>query len=422
MLSCPQTFLLAAVIFIFYFILFCWLVTKLSFFKNSGLGNKWLIGLFTLKIIAGCVYAWFYALPAYEHSSDTWIFFSLSKEETAWLKHDPSGFLQDLFTYGYNKSGNLFAGENSYWNDLKNNIIIKLMAIFNVFTGTNYFANLVCFNFLYFFGPVAFYRMMHTAYTTKKTVLIFPVFFIPSFLFWCSGMHKEGLIFSTLSLAVYAFYAMLQQKKRHWKYAVIFFVSLVALFALRNFIVLLLIPAFTAWLISNRFASYKWLVFLGVYVAVITIFFSAKYFYDPFDFPQYIIAKQSEFNQLPGNSQISIPPLKPTIQSFVYFFPYAIDIAFLRPHITEGKNFSYIPAAIENIIVVFIVIVCLILKSKRFELKPMILFCLFFSVSFLFLAGYTITFSGSIVRYKSVVLPLLLSPFFIMADVRKVKF
>ncbi len=209
---------MTAIVFILYLLLFCLLIPAISFFKNSGLGKGWLTGLFIIKVCAGLAYAWFYSLPAYKPGSDTWRFFDLSISETDLLLHHPWNFIKELFYYGYEKSGNLFEGENSYWNDLKDNMMIKLMALVNVFTFKNYYANIIFFNFLFFFGPVAFFRIMNRSYQGKKILLIAFVFLIPSFLFWCSGIHKDGLIFSAIALIMYFFGQQLIEKRIQLKY------------------------------------------------------------------------------------------------------------------------------------------------------------------------------------------------------------
>src|ERR1700756_5362372 len=80
---------LGSAIFFIYLIFFCFLVTKISFFKKSWLNNYWLIGLFLLKIAAGCIYGWLYSQPAYLQTSDTWRYFNLSIDETGKLLKDP---------------------------------------------------------------------------------------------------------------------------------------------------------------------------------------------------------------------------------------------------------------------------------------------------------------------------------------------
>ncbi|MBW7952575.1 MAG: hypothetical protein H3C56_08480, partial [Chitinophagaceae bacterium] len=171
-----------------------------------------LVVLFIIKVLAGLAYAWFYLQPNYHTNSDSFRFYAYSLEETNILLTQPLHFLKDIFSYGYTTTGNVFVGDNSYWNDLKSNIIIKLLAVCNVFSIKNYFINIIFFNFFFFFGLIGFYRVMQSIFTDKKYMLIIPVFLIPSFLFWCSGIHKDGLIFSAIGLVFYYFHQLLQKK------------------------------------------------------------------------------------------------------------------------------------------------------------------------------------------------------------------
>ncbi|MEP6844702.1 MAG: hypothetical protein ABI861_01805 [Panacibacter sp.] len=404
-----QTFL----IFILYLFLFNWILCNTGFIKKAGLNKWWIIGLFSLKVFAGMAYGWFYQQPAYFATSDTWHFFELSKGETDWLLHDPLAFLKDIFMYGYDRSGNLFVGENSYWNDLKSNLIIKLLAICNVFTLKNYYANIVLFNFLFFFGPVALYRVVNKLFSTHRLLLIAGVFLIPSFLFWCSGIHKDGLIFSCTAVIIFHFQQLLAKKKLIGKSFVIIIVLMIVLFALRNFMALLLTGSLAIWLLCFLNPLRKRIVLISIIVSVITLFFVSGKISSDIDLPQYVIQKQSEFKELSGASSIDVPVLENNVTSFVKFFPAALDIAFFRPHIAEIKNKSYIPAVAEIFIFWAVVLVSFFVRDRSTrsnEQSTFIIFCIFFSFSFLLLAGYTITFSGAIVRYKACVLPFLFVP------------
>src|SRR5689334_4544603 len=328
------------IVLIIYVTFFNWLITRIPFIKNSGLPVGWIIGLFSLKIIAGLMYAWFYSQPAYYATSDTWNYFKASKPETDWLLKDPLAFFKDIFTYGYQNSGNLFTHTNSYWNDLKNNFIIKLLAICNVFTLKNYFADIVFFNFLSFFGPVALYRTLQKIFLVKKIFLVVCIFLVPSFLFWCSGVHKDGLIFSCLGLIIFYFQQQLTTRKLRFKSITIMLICLITLFALRNYVVFLLLPALLIWFLAERSPRKAIQFVIAVYSVCILLFFLSSKISSQIDFPNYIIQKQEEFKQLSGNSEIPIPPLENNFLSFIKFIPAAIDIAFFRPHITELHNLS----------------------------------------------------------------------------------
>jgi len=244
------------IIFLIYWLVFSWLITKVPFFKRSGLSNRLLISLFSLKIIGGLLYIAFYSLPQYRITSDTWKLYHLSISNTDLLLRDPAGFIKSLFTHSYNDTGNLFLDDHSYWNDLKNNLFVKLFAIINVFTGKNYYAAIVFFNFIFFFGIIAFYRLMHDVYPSKKWLIIAGLFGIPSFLFWCSGVHKDGLIFSALGLIFLYFHLFLQKKYSPGSILTMLFCILLV-FGLRNYLALALVPVlFIGWLM-NAFPTAK---------------------------------------------------------------------------------------------------------------------------------------------------------------------
>src|SRR6266487_2153404 len=292
-----------ALVFSIYVIFFNWLVTRIGFIKKTCLQAEWLAGLFSLKIIGGLAYAWFYMQPAYIANSDTWHYFELSKTETDWLLKDPFAFIKDLFTYGYGQTGNLFLHNNSYWNDLKSNIIIKLLAVCNLFTFKNYFANIIFFNFIFFFGPIALYRLTKQLFHVNKILLTGCIFLTPSFLFWCSGIHKDGLIFTCFAIILFYFYKQLVNRKINVSSFLISIVCLMIIFALRNFMALLLLPALLAWLLSNLYPSRSKRIAIVMYGVGIILFFASAKITPQINLPQYVIEKQTEFRQLSGNSE-----------------------------------------------------------------------------------------------------------------------
>lgn len=413
---------MALVIFIGYLVLFSWLVTRTRFFTKSGLYKAVLIGLFVLKVCAGVVYAWFYSLPQYIAGSDTWRFFEASKIETDFLLTKPFGFFADIFHYGYRDAGNIFNGQNSYWNDLKSNIVIKLLAICNVFTLKNYYANIIIFNYVFMFGPVAFYRVMQPAFKNKRIQQVATIFLLPSFIFWCSGVHKDGLIFLALALLIFYFNQLLNSNRLHVKPLIICACCFVLLFALRNVTCMLLLPALLTWFLCVKFPRRKALCIAGIYGICIVLFFATSYITPAINLPQYAAEKQQEFIILQGGSQIKVKPLQPTFIGFIQFLPTALDIALLRPHLSEMRNLSYIPAIAELFLLWFLTGLFLFSK-KNYPADDkhiaMIIFCLCFTFSYLLLNGYIVTFSGAIVRYKSIVLPLLFCPLICITNINK---
>src|SRR5690606_39258733 len=85
--------------------------------------------------------------------------------------------------------------------------------------------------------------------------------------------------------------------------------GLMMLFLLRNFIIVVLIPAATAWLLAVKFPRRALACFLSVYVIFIFLFFSARYLNPSFDLPAVVVSKQQAFLKLRGTSSIAISEL-----------------------------------------------------------------------------------------------------------------
>lgn len=405
---------LQSFLFAFYLLLICWTLTAAPFFKRTGLPKWTLIALFLLKMIAGFAYAKYYALPQNIATADTWNFYKASLKETDWLLHDPIGFVKDYFHSPYAQSSNLFAGSSSYWNDLDYNTIVKGIAVANVLTGSHYYTDLLLFNFLFFLGPVALYRLTKQYWKYNKFILLIPIFLLPSFLFWCSGLHKDGLIFTCIAVSLFCLHKQLVRNTFLPKQMGIILICFLLLFALRNVVLLLLLPALLAYSLAYKKPQFAPYIFGGIYLSGILLFFSIPHIFPSLDFPKYIISKQEEFNALSGNSKVSLPSLQPSFFSFANFLPYAVDLVFFRPHVGELKNANYTIAFFENTFILILAVASLLFQKINKRIPPLLLFFLFFSLSMLLLCGYTVTYVGAIVRYKSLVLPFL-SLFFLLS-------
>ncbi|MGZ3952419.1 MAG: hypothetical protein ACXVBZ_13555, partial [Flavisolibacter sp.] len=178
-----------------YLILFAWLVTKVKFFTRSGFSSAQLVIIFLLKVMAGIFYGWigiYYGQMA--QMIDTWAYHVESLKEYHLLTTHPVDFFTSLFHNSYEGGyTNFLSSRNSWWNDVKANFFIKIIAIFDLFSFGNYYVNVIFYSFISLFGPMAVYRIMKDVFPRQKVPLLIAVFLVPSFIYWTSGLHKEGL-------------------------------------------------------------------------------------------------------------------------------------------------------------------------------------------------------------------------------------
>jgi hypothetical protein len=399
-------------LFAIYLVFFCWLITRIRFFKNSGLSNQWLIGLFALKVIAGMAYGWYFTqVPNYHSASDTWRFFYDSTTETELLLKNPLQYFSNFLDNPHDKEyRHLFSPVNSYWKDLKELYMVKLVSVFNLLSGTRYYVNVIFYSFITFAGPVAFLRIMNDVFPGRLRLLAAGTFLIPSFLFWSSGIHKDGFVFMLLTLAAYHFHFGLKEKRFRLSKLVLTGLLVLLIFPVRNHIVLAAAPAFVAWWLAEKYFTQKWIAFALVTVIGITTFFTTKYIHPKFDLPISIVLRQKDFRKLGGNSMIPLRPLKATFTSFVSNAPQALNHTLARPYLTEIQSPVYMLSALELAFLWLIIFIWFFRFNGNPYQHSVVLFFFMTSMALLLLTGYIVPQLGAIVRYRSIFLPLLMVP------------
>lgn len=401
-----------------YLILFAWLVTRTKFFTASGLTTPQLVIIFLLKVMAGILYGWigvYYGEMA--QMVDTWGYHYESVTEYRLLRSDPELFFSNIFqnTYpdGYTK---FLASENSWWNDLKGTFFVKILAIFNLASFGNYYVNVIFYSFISLFGPVAIYRVMMDVFPGRKLPVLLATFLVPSVIYWTSGVHKDGIIFVGLGIVIYHIYFGLREGGFSLTRLLIVFFGLLLVLALRNFLIIPVLPALLAWVLAAKLKYKPWIVFSIVYILFITLFFTARFIHPRLNFPEEVVSRQEAFLKLGGGSAVAVNKMEPTFVSFVFNSPQAFTLSTIRPYPSDVRHLLSLAAAAEINFLLLLFIAFLIWRRKGTGWSPFLLFCIFFSFSILMMIGYTVDVLGAIVRYRSVVLTLLVVPMIAQID------
>ena len=364
--------------------------------------------------MAGIFYGWmgvYYGEMA--QMVDTWAYHYISLEETKLLKSNPGAFFNIWSTYEDGFSNFLYS-HNSWWNDIKATLLTKIMAIFNLASFGNYFINVIFFSFFTLFGPIALFRIMQDIFPGRKFLLLLACFLIPSFLYWTSGLLKEGLIFLGLSLLFYHIYFGIKIKKFSLSRILTIAFCFLFVLILRNFLAVVLLPPLFAWILSTRLKVRPLVVFTAVMVVSIALFFLAVHIDARLDFPKATVVKQQEFLQLSGRSTVAVRELEPHFESFLANLPQALSLSILRPYPSDVAHLLSLTAAVEINLLLLLFLVSVIFRKKDVvttrHSHAFLVFCIFFSLSVLLMVGYTVNNLGAIVRYRSIVLPLLMIP------------
>ena len=398
-------------LFFFWLIFLSWGLTKIRFVKNAGLSSKIIIGLFLCKVIAGLISG---RITQGQASVDTWGYHIDALKEYHLLFSNPREYFINLFQSGYEYGYNgVLVTYHSYWNDLKTNLVIKFISVLDIFSGGNYYINVVLYNFLLFFGSIGLFRVFIHVYNSTSNLLVCCTFLLPSLLYFGSTIHKDGIIFAAIGAVLFNIYYALYFTGFTFKKICFILFSLLITFIIRNFICIALLPALTAMIIASKTKYHAGLTFSIIYLMAAILFFNVHHLVPAINLPQYIVQKQVDFLALDkANTTIDINTLHPGFTSFVTNAPGALLHSLFRPYITDvSLSTLLLPLSIELFCYQLLLLAFIFFRNKKMVFNsPVIFFGLFFGLSQCLMIGYTVPVIGAIVRYRSIYLPFLLTP------------
>lgn len=412
------------ILFILYTAFFCWWIPRIPFVKKAGLHPTLLLGLILLKIAAGIAVGWS-ALHFTGIDNDYWDANKFGWTEYQLLMNDPKEYFSNIFRTHYeNGYTNVFDSYSSYWNDLRNNLVIKFVSILDIFTRGNYYVNSIFFSVIGFFGHIALYRVFLQLFQDKRWLVLMGCFLLPSMLFYSSGMHKDSIIFFAVGMVSYLIFDSLNRQLFTLKRVLAIISCLMLIFLIRNFILLAMLPALTALIISSLKKWSPFRTFIITYAITGILFFNLNSIIPSFNLPDTIARRQWDFKNQPwagvGITDIYLNTLYPNFRSFVNNTPQALNHSMMRPYITETITKTLIPFALELLFYQALLILFLLFRRKTGTLHPFILFGIFFSLVVFLNIGYTIPNIGSIIRYRSLYLPFLITPLLCLINWEKI--
>ncbi len=400
-------------LFAVYGIAFCWLIVRMPFIKKAGIDSRLILALFLLKIIAGVAIGWI-ALHQYGPGNDYWDVNRESWNEYQLLLSNPKEYFTNLFSSGYPDGyAGVFDSFHSFWNDLRNNMIIKLVSVFNIFSRGDYYINSLFFNFIIFFGHVALYRVFTKVFAGQNKLLIVCCFLLPSMLYFTSGIHKDGIVFLMLALICYTIFNALQKKSLSWKAMTGLLFCFIILFLVRNFVFIALVPALIAWILATKFKWRAWKTFAVVYIIAGLLLFNIHYLFSGIDPLATIVQKQTDYSTLPiSSTPLPVTKLEPNFTSFAANAPQSLNHLLLRPYLWELPVKTLLPLNIELFCyqVLFLLFLFFPKKNEEYNNKAFTCFGVFFSLAAFLFIGYIVPNLGSLVRYRSIYLPFLMTP------------
>ncbi|HYV91384.1 MAG TPA: hypothetical protein VE978_06360 [Chitinophagales bacterium] len=402
-----------------YTALFSFIIFRVKFFQRFSISPKLIVAIFIVKVLAGIFYGFIH--EQFYYGGDTLSYFNDSKIIVGSLT---SGHIHEYLklVFGINTRPpdpdiRPYAAAMSYWNDMSAYSIVRFHALSSLFSLGYYYVDVVFYNFFTLIGLLYLFLFFLEILSDKKYFLLIVVFFFPSILFWSSGIHKDGISLAALGLLLYFLKQIMTPDKifhrQNVKNFIGFLLGFWILVVVRNFWLLLLIPGLIAFAWTIRSPKHILVKFIFTYIIYFGITTNLNYIQPDWDFLNILVVKQNDFLSLKSESKtLEVQPLIPSLPSVAEQIPTSISNCLLRPWLSDVKNPLRFCAAVENVIVILILVltVVFIRRNLNTSQQSLLFLSLFFSFTIFIVTGIAVPVLGALVRYKMIgVLFLLIS-------------
>lgn len=319
-------------------------------------------------------------------------------------------------------------GFPAYWNDTNAFNVVRLMVPLTLIGMKSYLATSVLMAFISFSGVWKLYRLFCEIYPSLYKQFAFAVLFIPSVVFWGSGILKDSWTLAAAGWFSYSFYMLFIRQERWMYHALTIVVASIILIMIKPYIFVALMPGCLIWGMWNRILAIKNLILRFVFVPFILVLgltggvglwglvATSLGDYSTLDGMIKKAATNSEDLKqayYQGNS-FDIGSYDPTLAGIASKFPIAAYSGLFRPAIWEAKNIVMLFSGIENLILMMFFLYVFMKNpvnniSMLFR-HPLVLFAFAFALFFAFSVAISTSNFGALVRLR---IPLL--PFFVSA-------
>jgi hypothetical protein len=312
-----------------------------------------------------------------------------------------------------------------YWNDPQSFFVIRIAAILDLFTFSSYSATAVLFAVIAFTGAWMFFQTFYKLYPDIHRWIAFSVLFVPSVVFWGSGIFKDTITLSALGVATYSFHRIMMERKVGLFSILLLLLSFWIIFSIKKYILLCFLPAVLLWWWARHLSGISSLMLRMVVAPIIGIIAMFLAYYAVVkvgeDDARYNISRLAETAKITAydirygwgartgeGSGYTLAELDGSWQTMLSLAPSAINISLFRPYLWEVKNPLMILSGLEAFLLLILTLQLVWrVRDKIFSYvqKPDVLFCLVFALVFAFAVGVSTFNFGTLSRYKIPMMP-----------------
>ena len=405
-------------------------IAKLKYDDDVKL-KKLFIYAFLVKIFGGIGFGLIYDFH-YNWLGDTHHYFINSNMlGDVFLKY-PSVYFKHLFGFVTKENIGLLPTDAGYYPPFRDSTmyaIHRFLSPFAIVGAKNYYVTCIVLNTFLYLVNWKFFSFLVKLFPDRKKLIAIAVLFVPSALFWSSGLVKDAFTFSFALLFIVGFYNLFFNFRiNFWNIFYLVFSAYIIL-SIKPYILYSLLISSVIWLgfsylqrVRNRILRVfvfpilmLSLGFAGLYVFC-TISSSVGGAYKDVDsmLSKATIAQRDLKQEYYKGSAFDIGDYDASIEGAMSVTPAAIMAGLFRPFVWEARSMVVMLSGIENFVLLALTLYLLFVVGIRRVVSsvaknPFLIFCLVFSLSMAMGIGLSTSNFGALVRFK---IPLV--PFFVM--------
>ncbi len=325
---------------------------------------------------------------------------------------------------------------SGYFNEESNFMVSRLVTIFSFFTFGKFMAINLVFSMISFTGVWRLFRFFYEQYPHLHKQFAIAILYLPTFVFWSSGILKDPICTGALGWVTYSLYSIFYTKNNFIKNIILLLFFGYFLISLKIYILVAYLPFFILFLILKNVNLVKnpvakALLVLGFFIGSILGFvkiassiqgalssYASKGLVQGIKNYQVNYENQSSFVE--SNFSLGVD-FDGSPGSLAKIAPAAIVATLFRPFIWESKKLSTLLSSLESLVLMIFTLYVFkkvgIVKFIRTIIKnPIVMYCFFYSLLFALFVGATTLNFGTLVRYKIPGIPFYIISLFLILD------
>lgn len=387
-------------------------IYRFDFFKIQEINPAWPYAAFLFKLLLGFAnyYIWLNIIGhgdslRYFHDSQI-VYQSLFDNPTYFFELITRSSLENVPEHliPYQKELFIEWHVNEYH-------MVRLLAILNVFTFGNVWANIVLIAFGSYAATMGLFKSLNQFLVIdadKKNRIFLFLFFLPSIVFWTGGLLKEAPVFMLVCIIIIQLFTIESSPNRNTtpaKPLLILVVCIYALFLIRDYLAILvslnlLLLFFARTIVKPQFLNKTFIINS---ITVIVLFFAVPIVFPQLNYFHYAQSEQTYFLNGEPDPDYKFSAIGGNGIAVIKQIPYALNNIFFRPNLMHSDSVFRLYQSVE-LIIVWLIIVFLAIKMLRQKhpFSATALFMIIVAIELLGIYGLMVTDADTLSRYRSI--------------------